>query len=114
MRWTFEDHPEPARDEGLAANLRLWKMPEDEIERVLEARHPRAEPPELWSENEPYLTAFLDLSPARTVTFGGVGYIPVSEIRAYWRELGSDDFETFLRRIRAADDAFLKATRKKK
>jgi hypothetical protein len=90
-------------------------MPEEEIERVVTARAQAHAPiePDVWPENEPYIKAFLVLSPSRQVGFG-VGAIPVSEVGAYWDRCGWDDFETFLGRIRAADDEFLKVVRERK
>lgn len=85
-------------------------MPEADIERYVEARYPRPEPPEIWPENAPHLAAFVALSGSRASGFG-VGPIPVSEIGAYWDRAGVGDFETFLGRVQAADDAFLRVHR---
>lgn len=100
------------RDAELAADLRLWKVPESEIDLITlrEAVEPE---PEIDPDNIPYRRAFMDLTSSRNMGFS-VGSIPVSEIGAYWDRAGVDDFETFLRRIRAADNAFMKWLRESK
>ena len=88
-------------------------MPEAEIERVTGSEGYIPAPPVLQYDNGDYLRAFLDLSPSRQSGFGP-GSIPVSEIAVYWELAGWDDFLTFLRRIRAADEAFLTFQAEKK
>ena len=93
------------RDPDLYEDLVLWKVADSDIAKLIGTSGAPPEP-ELDAENAPYFRAFFDLSPSRATGFS-VGTIPVTEVAAYWDRAGVDDFLTFLRRIRAADEAFL-------
>lgn len=95
-----------------AADLRAFGVPEAEIERVLGDEY-LPEPPEWGGETAEDLRDFLELSPSRNVGFG-VGPIPVSEIGAYWDRMGVEPFETFLRKMRVADNEYLNWVAKQK
>jgi hypothetical protein len=72
-----------------------------------------ADEPELFEENVEYFEAFFDLTTSRQEGLDR-GFIPVSEIASYWDRVPLDDFLTFLRRIRAADAAFIEWHRERR
>lgn len=89
-------------------------MPEDEIAAFVGEDAFVAVEPEIFADNVEYLQAFMDLADSREIGLGGVGSIKVSEIGSYWDHVQIDDFLTFLRRLRAADGAFLKWQREQR
>jgi hypothetical protein len=81
-------------------------VPEDEIERIVGVAADAPEEPELDPDNIEYFRVFFDIAESRPPGFGAAA-VPLSEIAVYWDRSGFDDFLTFSRRIRAADNALL-------
>jgi hypothetical protein len=64
----------------------------------------------------PYMEAFNVLSDSRSSGFGGVGPIPLSEIRSYmeiYEIVDIDERERFIKMVKALDSEYLAHTRKK-
>lgn len=66
--------------------------------------------PELNLGNKFYYDAFIALTTTRPIGFGGVGQIPWTAIREYFKMLNidEDDFYEFYRIISLVDNAYLK------
>ena len=72
--------------------------------------------PELYTDLVPVWNAFQEITIARPVGMGGACGIPASDIAAYLDLVGIHDDEsryTWFTLLRAMDDVYLKASRKK-
>lgn len=98
----------PEGDAEVAREMRMMGMPEAEIEQALGGSGGGIAPdcPELWPENHQALQAFMLLSPRRPSGFG-VAAIPVSEMWRIGQMLNLDTDESYVRKLCAADDAYL-------